>query len=548
MMEELQHECGVAALYHFPDQPVSKLVPGGKIENVTQLMPRMLLDLQNRGQLAAGFTSHDPNREIILETYKEIGTVIEAFRLNRQDKYDKVMKDHAGSSCIGHVRYATCGDNTRSYAQPFEFRHGRKWKWFAFAFNGQLANFRDLRAELMSLADYHLTRDNDTEVIMHFIAHEHRGDDRPDLVEVFRHLSQKFDGAYNIVYQNAMGDMVILRDPKGIRPLCFARDGGLFGAASESVPLSNVGFKNIEFLEPGEMIVILDGVFRRVRYAPKQKPAHCFFEWVYFANVASNLDDRSVYLSRSNLGRALAHQEYEKNRVIIDKDTIVVPVPDTAKAAADAMAHALGIPSVEGLIRNRAVGRTFIEGANRGDRVRLKYTPLREVLQGKRVLLVEDSIVRSTTMQALLSHVRERGGAKEIHVRVACPPIVAPCFYGIDMSTVKELFAPKFMAGRRPTDEEQDRMARELGADTLMYLPQEALSRSIGMDEDRLCRACVTGEYPTPTGEKLYQLALKETNPVTGRTYELPPGPGCESGHGKRIDNVGPVGIVETAP
>ena len=309
MIEELQHECGVAALYHLPEGPVSKLVPGGKIENVTELMPRMLLDLQNRGQLAAGFTSHNPNREIILETYKEIGTVIEAFRLNRQDKFKKLMEDHSGSSCIGHVRYATCGDNTRSYAQPFERRHGCKWKWFAFGFNGQLANFRDLREELLSLSDYHLTRDNDTEVIMHFIAHEHRGDDRPDLIEVFRHLSKKFDGAYNIVYQNAMGDMVILRDPKGIRPLCFAWDGGLFGAASESVPLANIGFKEIEFLEPGEMIVIQDGVFRRERYAPKQTPAHCFFEWVYFANVASSLDDRSVYLSRSALGRALALQE-----------------------------------------------------------------------------------------------------------------------------------------------------------------------------------------------------------------------------------------------
>lgn len=521
MIEELQHECGIAALYHFPDQPVSPLVPGGKIENVSQLMPRMLLDLQNRGQLAAGFTSYNASREVILETFKEIGTVIEAFRLNRPDKFKDIMDEHSGSACIGHVRYATCGDNTRSYAQPFERRHGCKWKWFAFGFNGQLANFRDLRSELLSLSDYHLTRDNDTEVIMHYIAHEHRGDDQPDLVEVFRHLSQKFDGAYNIVYQNAMGDMVVLRDPKGIRPLCIAQDGGLFAAASESVPLANIGFTNIEFLEPGEMIIIRKGKLERIRYSPKQTPSHCFFEWVYFANVASSLDDRSVYLSRSALGRELAEQELRKNRVIIDEDTIVVPVPDTAKAAADAMAHFLKIPSVEGLMRNRAVGRTFIEGANRAERVRLKYTPLREVLKDKKVLLVEDSIVRSTTMQALLNHIRERGGAKEIHVRVACPPIIAPCFYGIDMSTVNELFAPRFMAGTRPTDEEQDRMARELGADSLLYLPVDAIARSIDLPTKHLCQACVNGEYPTPTGERLYQLALKETNPVTGRTYEL---------------------------
>jgi amidophosphoribosyltransferase len=532
-MDGLQHECGVAALYHLGGK-VSPLVPDGNVNNVSRLMPRMLIDLQNRGQLAAGMTSYDPEREVILETYKEIGTVMEAFRLNREDKSKKIVEENAGSACIGHVRYATCGDNTRSYAQPFERRHGSKWKWFAFGFNGQLANFRQLREELLQLSDYHLTRDNDTEVIMHYIAHEHRGDDRPDLVEVFRHLSNKFDGAYNIVYINAMGDMVVLRDPKGIRPLCIATDGMLFGAASESVPLANVGFRDIQFLEPGEMVLIQNGKIRRERFAPKQRSAHCFFEWIYFANVASSLDDRSVYLSRSALGRELALQELQKKRVPIDQDTIVVPVPDTAKAAADAMAHALGIPCVEGLMRNRAVGRTFIEGANRLDRVRLKYTPLREVLQGKRVLLVEDSIVRSTTLQALLHHLRDRGGAKEIHVRVACPPIIAPCFYGIDMSTVKELFAPKFMADKRPTDEEQEKMARELGANSLFYLPVEAIGRSIGIEEDRLCRACITGEYPTPTGEQLYQLSLKEHSsgltagglpsggPKAGsRTYEL---------------------------
>src|SRR6266513_2580163 len=164
-------------------------------------------------------------------------------------------------------------------------------------------------------------------------------------------------------------------------------------------------------------------------------------------------------------------------RVPIDSDTIVVPVPDTGKAAADAMAFELGVPSVEGLIRNRYVGRTFIDGAHRADRARLKYTPLREVLAGKRVLLVEDTIVRSTTMKSLLHEIRERGEAREIHVRVACPPITAPCFYGIDMSTVRELFAPRYMKGSRPTEPEQYRMSAELGADSLFYLPLEAVAR-----------------------------------------------------------------------
>ena len=204
------------------------------------------------------------------------------------------------------------------------------------------------------------------------------------------------------------------------------------------------------------------------------------------------------------------------------------------------MAHALGLPSMEGLMRNRAVGRTFIEGANRLERVRLKYTPLREVLYGKRVLLVEDSIVRSTTLKALLHHVRDRGGASEIHVRIACPPIVAPCFYGIDMSTVGELFAPRFQSGPRPTPAEQDRMAAELGAESLMYLPLEAVGRSIGLGEDRLCRACLTGEYPTPAGERLYQIALKQAadkkgSSGGGRTYESGP-PGA---HAQRVTREG---------
>jgi amidophosphoribosyltransferase len=200
----------------------------------------------------------------------------------------------------------------------------------------------------------------------------------------------------------------------------------------------------------------------------------------------------------------------------------VVPVPDTGKAAADAMAFELGLRSVEGLMRNRYVGRTFIEGQHRADRAKLKYTPLREVLAGKRVLLVEDTIVRSTTMKSLLDELRERGEAREIHVRVACPPIVAPCFYGIDMSTIQELFAPRFMKGARPTDEEQNAMAAELGADSLSYLPLEAVARCIGLNEDHLCRACLTRKYPTPTGEQLYELAVLNNHAGNnGRTYEL---------------------------
>ena len=521
-MSELHHECGVAAIYHLPSSSPSRLAPLGGREQTSRLMPRMLLDLQNRGQLAAGFSTYNPQRQRILDTYRQIGTVIEAFRLNHQPKYDNIMRQYAGQAAIGHVRYATCGAHDLNYAQPFDRHHGCKWKWFSLAFNGQLANFSELRTELMDLTDYHLTRETDTEIIMHYLAHELRGDERPNLVEVFHNLSQRFDGAYNIVFLNAMGDMAIIRDPKGFRPLCFAQEGPLFAAASESVPLLNLGFTDIQSLEPGEMIVIQDGQVRFSRFTARQKHSHCFFEWIYFANVASTLDERNVYLTRSALGRELAREERRLAKVPFDKDTIVVPVPDTGKAAADSMAFELGLRSVEGLMRNRYVGRTFIEGEHRADRARLKYTPLREVLAGKRVLLIEDTIVRSTTMKSLLRVIRERGGAREIHVRVACPPIVAPCFYGIDMSTVRELFAPRFMKGLVPTEQELQNMASELGADSLYYLPVDAVARCIGLDVDSLCQACITGEYPTPTGRQLYELAvLNNHGPANGRTYEL---------------------------
>jgi amidophosphoribosyltransferase len=526
----LHHECGVAALYYLPNRTDKSAVWTGAPDQVSRLMPRMLLDLQNRGQLAAGMASYNPDRDKLVDAYREIGTVIEAFRINESAKYASIMEDYAGRAAIGHTRYATCGGQSRSYAQPFLRRHGCKWKWFAFAFNGQLTNFAELRQQLLQNHDYHLTRDNDTEVIMHYLAHEMRGDERPNLVEMFQRLAAKFDGAYNLAFLNAMGEMVVLRDPVGLRPMVYAQDGPMFAAASESVALQNLGFRSatIKSLAPGEMILIRDGVLSIHRFAESRRTAHCFFEWIYFANVASTLDDRSVYLSRARLGNELARQERTLGRVPLDpSETVVVPVPDTGKAAADAMAFALGVPSVEGLIRNRYIGRTFIDGGNRADKVRLKFTPLREVLQGKKVLLVEDSIVRSTTLQSLLKHLREQGGAAEVHVRVACPPILSPCFYGIDMSTVKELFAPKFMADKVPTVAEQDAMAKALGADSLFYLPVDAVARCIDLPASTLCRACITGDYPTPVGEQLYQLALRKhaDGESDGRTYETPTEP-----------------------
>ena len=520
------HHCGVAAIYHLKSDAPGRLAPASGPEQISRLIPRMLLDLQNRGQLAAGMTAFNPGRSRLLDTYKQIGSVIEAFRLNHQAKYESIMQEHCGRAAIGHVRYATCGANDRSHAQPFEREHGCRWKWFSFAFNGQLANYSDLREKLLSHTDYHVVRDTDTEIIMHYLSHElsAHGNAKPDLVEVFRRLATQFDGAYNLVFLNAMGDMVILRDPNGFHPLCWAQEGPVFAAASESVALLNLGFRQVQSLEPGQMILIQDGVVSFHRIHKENKVSHCFFEWIYFANAASNLDGRSVYLTRTALGKELADQERALNSVPFDKDTVIVPVPDTAKAAADSMAHELGIPCLEGLMRNRYVGRTFIEGQNRAEKVQLKYTPVREVLEGKRVLLIEDTVVRSTTLKTLLQDLRIRGQAREIHVRVACPPIIAPCFYGIDMSTVRELFAPRFMKSTLISKDEEAAIAKDLGADSLHYLPVGAISKALGKPESNLCRACITCEYPTETGRRLFQLSMAHnngTNSSSSRTYEL---------------------------
>ena len=520
-MSDLHHECGLAAIYHLPGAETSPLCPAQGQEGVSRLIPRRLLDIQNRGQLSAGRTAWDPQRSQLLATYKEVGSVSEVFRMSHRGKYESLMDQHAGRAAIGHVRYATCGAEDRGYAQPLERPHIQKRKWFAFGFNGQLANYPELRAEILATDDAHLARDNDTEVIMHAIGRELAGDADPSPTEMLASLARQFDGAWNLAILDACGRLIVARDPLGIRPMEYAVFGPLVAAASESVALLNLGFpaESIRSLGPGTALVVDAGGVRVERFAAAPRRAHCFFEWIYFANVASSMDDRSVYLSRKRLGEELARLE----TVPIDADTVVVPVPDTSKAAADAMAYRLSIPSVEGLIRNRYTGRTFIDGAsNRRQKAESKYTPLREVLEGKRVILVEDSIVRSTTMKVLLGRMRSLGRVREIHVRVACPPIVAPCFYGIDMSTIDELFAPEFLRGGPLTQEVQDRMAERLGADSLRYLPVENVARSIGLDTADLCQACITGRYPTPAGERLYQLAIEQsrTGRPQSRTYE----------------------------
>jgi len=509
-MHEIHDECGIAA------------VSLKKESKALFYLYRLLLNLQNRGQLSAGITTYNKNRPQLIDTYRNIGTVNEVFRTSNIPKSLEIFKRYAGTKGIGHVRYATCGATDRSYAQPFERKHGRMWKWFSFCFNGNLTNFEELKKPLEEKTEYHFILNNDTEIIMHYLARGLKGYKKPTLQHLFSSISRKFDGAYNIAFIDAYGDLVVCRDPLGIRPLSYCiKDGDIF-IASESNALLNIGAQNFKSLEPGKLITVKNGDIKIEQFVKSKRKAHCIFEWVYFANVGSVLDGKSVYVTRTKLGKELAKLETEK----ITKDHIVVPVPDTAKAAGDSFAYELGIPSIEGLIRNRFVGRTFIEGISREDKVRNKYTAVKEILKGKKVLLVDDSIVRGITSHQIVRYLKKVGGAKEVHVRVSCPPIKAPCFYGIDMSTVTELLLPKFEKNIDPkttSEETQKKISDYLGADSVIYQTIPGLVRSIGIPANDLCMACLNCKYPTRCGKILYKKAYE--NFLKGkkedkRTYE----------------------------
>jgi amidophosphoribosyltransferase len=521
MAEELHEECGIAAVFfrgNTVNSQDSFLADDAAMQPMVT-MYKVLLNLQNRGQLSCGISSFDAGRDQLLKTFRRLGSVNEVFRISDKSERIKLFSKYSGSKMIGHVRYATCGRDDVNYAQPFERMHGRKWKWFSFCFNGQLANYAELKKTLMEKTDYHITRDTDTEIIMHYIARELKGNKKPNLVQVFANLSKKFDGAWNIAFMNGDGDMVVARDPYGFRPLCYGMNGNIIIAASESNALINCGIEDIRPLQPGEMLIIQGDDLSVRRFAPARRKAHCMFEYVYFSNVASNLDGRSVYMVRTNLGNELAKLEVRK----LDNDSVIIAVPDTAKPAGDAFAYSFSRMPREGLLRNRYVGRTFIEGESREDKVRNKYTALREILEGKKVFLVDDSIVRGTTLKRLILYLRETGKASEVHVRVSCPPIMSPCFYGIDMSTVSELFAPRYAdkltAGKLP-QEALNRMAHDIGADSLIYQSVEGLIKAIGLPRDKLCLACIDSNYITPAGRDMYKKAQQENGAEKKRTYE----------------------------
>jgi amidophosphoribosyltransferase len=508
----LHHECGLVALYDLTTnrRAAADAVAGDDLpppSAAARTAVRMLLDVQNRGQLAAGVSAYAPGSAEPIRTFKAVGTVREAFSVARRPEFDAILEQLDGIAAIGHTRYATSGhDDDVRYAQPFERRHGRLWKWFTLAFNGNLANYHELRDRLLSKEGYHFSLDSDTEVLMHYLSNRLRGETPPDLVDVMASLAAEFDGAYNIAFLDAQGRMFLSRDPLGFHPLSFGEVDGWFVAANESVALRNLGVDEVRHLAPGEMVIVEEGRVRVERFAAAVPAAKCFFEWVYFAHAGSEIDGEGVYRARSNVGRALAADESVGYSAA---DTIVVPVPDTAKPAADAFAYALHLPCVEGVLRNRYIGRTFIEPASgRSEAAERKYTVVPEVLEGKRVFLVEDSIVRSLTLRVLVHQLREKGHAREVHVRVASPPIVAPCFYGVNMSTLDELFAPPFVNGDYegvPDQTMLDAMAVELNVDSLRYFEVPELGKAIGVEQADLCTACVTQNYPTPAGTKAFR-------------------------------------------
>jgi amidophosphoribosyltransferase len=479
--------CGIIGVYSLKD----------KTRNVYPLVIKGLLDLQHRGQLSAGITSYNPKRKRILQTHKKNGKVHEVFEISHRYKSKRLLEDYSGHAAIGHTRYATSGDNEDSLAQPFERPHGRKSKWFSLAFNGNLANVDKLKAGLEDVG-YNMTYDSDTEVIMHFLSREvqsHKPWEELNFVDIFKNLLKDFDGSWNIAFLNADGKMVAVRDPLGLKPMCYGVKDDILVFASESVVLSNLQIEPIN-LKPGEMIIAEDDHFEVKSYIDTTKNSYCFFEWIYFAHLASVMDGESVYHVRENIGQELANEETVEFN---NDEWIVVPVPDSSYVAGAKYARVTGLPFIQGLLKNHSVGRTFIDNTNRAYNIQLKFTHLREVLQGKKIILVDDSIVRGTTMQALVKNLKDWSGAKEVHLRIGCPPITSPCFYGIDFPTINELFA-----GDKIPD------ASELNADSLYYLSLPGLMTALNKNEEELCTACLTSKYPTLEGKTRFEIQVHE--------------------------------------
>ena len=442
-------------------------VIGTKKGNAAGIVYYGLYALQHRGQESCGIVVNDDGA---FSSYKDLGLVSEVF------SKDTLTHFPMGNMAVGHVRYGTTGGNTRNNCQPIEVNH-QKGK-MALAHNGNLTNALELRDKLeLSGAIFHTT--SDTETIAYVITRERLM--TPSIEEAVSNTMNLLEGAYSLVLISST-KMIAARDPYGFRPLCYGKTAdGAYVAASESCALSAVGAEFIRDVLPGEILVFTEnGVESRREHCKKQRRRTCIFEYIYFARPDSVIDGISVHESRMKAGELLAESYPEWA-------DIVIGVPDSGLDAALGYAKKSGIPYGIGLIKNKYIGRTFISpGQNeRLDQVRIKLSPVKKVIDGKRVVLIDDSIVRGTTSKRIVKLLRD-AGAKEIHMRISAPPFLYPCYYGTDIDSEENL-----IACHHSTDE----IAKIIGADSLGYLPIEKLDQLI--DSEDYCAACFQGDYPT---------------------------------------------------
>ncbi len=430
-----------------------------------------LYSLQHRGQESAGIVTHDGFQQ---HGHVEMGLVGDAFT---PDDLDGL----AGRNGIGHVRYPTAGSVEKSCAQPFSvsFKSGS----LGLSHNGNLVNATELRDELGTLG-HAFTSDGDTEVIAHDLA---RNLLEADLVRAVKRTMSRIHGSYSLTIIHDETVMAV-RDPQGNRPLCIGELEDGYVVASESAAIDTLDGTLLRDVRPGELIVLdPDGTgFDSYQLVDRDHTAHCFFEHVYFARPDSVVDDRLVYEVRRDLGRAL----WEESGLDTD---VVMPVPDSGRSFASGYAEAATeagseIEFAEGLMKNRYVGRTFIMPTQdeRERAVRLKLNPIKSTVEGRSVTLIDDSIVRGTTSTQLIDLLRN-AGAESVHMRIGSPPIMAPCYFGIDMATREELIA---------ADRSIDDIEAAIDADSLAYLSIDAVTTALERDRDDLCLGCVTGAYP----------------------------------------------------
>ncbi len=461
--DKFHDHCGVFAVYGHPE--AAKLTYLG------------LYALQHRGQESAGIAASDGHQ---LLNHKAMGHVAEVFN-------HETLQSLRGQAAIGHTRYSTAGDTDLKNAQPLTVSCQKGQ--VALAHNGNLVNAASIRRELEGRGDIFQTT-SDTEVILHFFARSKQS----GIPESIADALDKVTGAYSLVML-FKDSVYAIRDPRGFRPLNLGRLNGAWMAASETCAFDLIGAKYEREVEPGEMVIFDQRGLTSLRYAPPAPPARCIFEHVYFSRPDSLIFGRSVQESREMLGRLLAREHP------VEAD-LVVPVPDSGVAAALGYAEESGVPLRFGLIRNHYVGRTFIEPtqAIRDFGVRLKLNPVRQLLEGRRVVLVDDSIIRGTTSRKIVGIVRE-AGAREVHLRISCPPTISPCYYGIDTPNRKELIAANHSV---------EEIRQYVGADSLGYLSLKALQDAVGGPRGSYCLACYTANYPTTVQEPLLALRHRE--------------------------------------